>query len=382
MKTTFWAADSFRFCVTGRAAHHFLNRAAANGVRLQQVRCCKEGYSATAWGTDRQKLEHLAQAGGWVFTVTARHGPGRRLERLTYVRPGLAAGAALFCVLLQFFCGFVWRVDLGAMDQSLQPAMRQLLAGCGIYEGARLTKAALQSAQAQALGQSETFGWISLNFTGGCLSVESTPTQAQTVQEAPPLKGLYAKADGEILAVEIESGFAAVSPGQLVAAGQQLAAAEKLDRKGNAVRQGARGRVVARVQRQYTAQQPQRAEQPIFTGRSAVQQTLYLPGWSKVEEPEQSLTGKQHTDWLPLCLGRLALPASICRVTTWETAVQPLTYTADTAAALALRACRAALYADFPDAVITAEQRETTIQNGIASAAVTYIFTANIAAPP
>ena len=34
--------------------------------------------------------------------------------------------------------------------------------------------------------------------------------------------------------------------------GQPLAAAEKPDRKGNAVIQGAQGRIVARVQRQYT----------------------------------------------------------------------------------------------------------------------------------
>ena len=52
------------------------------------------------------------------------------------------------------------------------------------------------------------------------------------------------------------------------------------------------------------------------------------------------------------------------------------------AAALALRACRAALLAEFPDAVIEAEQREISAQEGTETAAVTYIFTANIAAPP
>ena len=49
---------------------------------------------------------------------------------------------------------------------------------------------------------------------------------------------------------------------------------------------------------------------------------------------------------------------------------------------MALRACRAALLAEFPDAVIEAEQREISAQEGAETAAVTYIFTANIAAPP
>lgn len=138
------------------------------------------------------------------------------------------------------------------------------------------------------------------------------------MREPPPRQGLYASADGEILAVEIESGFAAVTVGQTVARGQLLAAAERLDRKGNAVPQGADGRVIARVQKHYTARQSMTAETSVYTGRSSVQTTLYLPWRSYTDEPEDPLTGITQTDWLPVQLGRLALPASLCRVTTWE----------------------------------------------------------------
>ena len=61
---------------------------------------------------------------------------------------------------------------------------------------------------------SEVFGWVSLNFTGGCLAIESTPSQTPDRAGAAAPAGLYASADGEILAVEIESGFAAVTVGQ------------------------------------------------------------------------------------------------------------------------------------------------------------------------
>ena len=284
--------------------------------------------------------------------------------------------------LVRALGGLVWCIDFGAMDPGLQPAMRRLLADCGIHEGVLLTKPLLQTAQAQALRRSEVFGWVSLNFTGGCLAIESTPSQTQTVREPPPRQGLYASADGEILAVEIESGFAAVTVGQTVARGQLLAAAERLDRKGNAVPQGADGRVIARVQKHYTARQSLTAEAPVYTGRSSVQTTLYLPWRSYTDEPEDPLTGITQTDWLPVQLGRLALPASLCRVTTWEQLPDTVQYSEAAAAALALRACRAALLAEFPDAVIEAEQREISAQEGTETAAVTYIFTANIAAPP
>ena len=50
MKAEFWAADTFRFSVTGPGTFRFLNRAAASGVRLRRVRWQKDGYTATASG--------------------------------------------------------------------------------------------------------------------------------------------------------------------------------------------------------------------------------------------------------------------------------------------------------------------------------------------
>ena len=309
------------------------------------------------------------------------HDVGIHFGSLVFARPGLAAGMILFLVLLKFLGGFVWCVDFGAMDADLQPMMRQLLADCAIHEGTRLTKPLLQAAQAEALRRSETFGWISLNFIGGCLSIESTPAQTRTVREPPPTAGLYARADGVILAVEIESGFAAVEPGQTVTAGQPLAAAEKPDRKGNAVIQGAQGRIVARVQRQYTASRPLTVRTCAYTGRSTERTTLYLPGYTRTEETGTPLrSAEMQTEWQPLRLGRLALPGCLCRVTSRERAVQTLIYPERTAAALALRDCRAQLLQEFPDAEIEAEQREISAQNQTVQACVTYIFTADIAA--
>ena len=377
MKFRLWAADTFRFSVQGPEIHRFLNHAAAAGVRLRRVRWQKDGCSAAADGIDRRRLEKIAEDGGWVITVTARRGP----EALLQTRPGLAAGMILFLVLLKFLGGFVWCVDFGAMDADLQPMMRQLLADCAIHEGTRLTKPLLQAAQAEALRRSETFGWISLNFIGGCLSIESTPAQTRTVREPPPAAGLYARADGVILAVEIESGFAAVEPGQTVTVGQPLAAAEKPDRKGNAVIQGAQGRIVARVQRQYTASRSLTVRTCAYTGRSTERTMLYLPGYTRTEETGAPLrSAETQTEWQPLRLGRLALPGCLCRVTSRERAVQTLTYPEGTAAALALRDCRAQLLQEFPDAEIEAEQREISAQNQTVQACVTYIFTADIAA--
>ena len=169
--------------------------------------------------------------------------------------------------------------------------------------------------------------------------------------------------------------------GDTVIRGQPLASAERLDRKGRAVVQGAAGRITARVEKQYTADQPLTAEAALYTGRSAEETTLYLPGCTRTAAPAVPLEGERQTAWEPLRLGRLALPGCLRRVTTWEKTTGTLTYSEPTAAALALRRCREQLLQEFPDAEIEAEQREISASDGVVRAAVAYIFTADIAEP-
>ena len=99
------------------------------------------------------------------------------------------------------------------------------------------------------LQQSDIFGWVSLNFVNGCLFAEATPTQTQTVQPAPSARVLCAKAAGEVLAVQLQSGFAEVKPGQFVAENQRLATCTRTDRNGRAVYQPVSGQVMARLQK-------------------------------------------------------------------------------------------------------------------------------------
>ena len=101
MRLQFWAADTLRFSVTGPEPHRFLNRAAAAGVRLRRVRWQRDGYAATVSGADRRRLERIARDGGWTLAVTTRRGPGKHTERLLQSRPGLAAGAVLFLLLVR-----------------------------------------------------------------------------------------------------------------------------------------------------------------------------------------------------------------------------------------------------------------------------------------
>ena len=381
MKQGIWGVDRITFRINGRDPQRFLNLASRHGVRLSHLRREEDGLSASAPGNSRVRIEQLAVQGGWRFSLLERRGPGLLTERIA-ARPGLIAGGALFLVLLQCFGQLLWTIDFGGLGEEQTYRLRTLLAGYGIYEGARMEEKTLESARQAALQQSDLFGWITLNFAGGCLFVESTEARYQELRAEVPLQALYAREAGEITAMNAESGFAAVRPGQMVKQGQMLVGCVRLDHDGDPVYQGASGEVVARVEKSYTSFQPFRQETEILTGTCVTQAELYMLGRPLGNGgPALETAAERIVSWEPVRLGRLSLPACIRFESAWPRARRIIVHSAAQARALARRACRDALLAEFPDAVVEAETcRWQTTGEGEACT-VTYRFCADIATP-
>lgn len=381
MKRDLWGADSFRFYVQGENPQRFVNLAAEEGIRLARIRWGKACFSAQGAGRDFRRLRQIAFVGGWRFEVCKRCGPGR-LGEFFLGRPGLILGALLFLVLTMVMHQLIWSIDFGNLSEESCVRIRSLLADCGIQEGSFLSDENLAKAQTLALQQSDLFGWISLNFAGGCLFIEDTRTQTQEIRAEPAETPLYAKTDGKILAVESESGFPVVLPGQTVVQGELLVDTKRLDRNGKEIRQGTDGRIVAQCQKSYTSVQPLQTEVCTLTGKCLVKDQFFLFG---IQGPNDNGTYRDQdliqTEWIPLHIGRLNLPGCIRRTTVWEQAVMPLHYSSRQAQALARRSCREQLYTEFPDAVITAENCKISQQSREILCTVTYQFEADIAAP-
>lgn len=381
MKQRIWGLDRITFRINGRDPQRFLNLASRHGVRLSHLRREEDGLSASAPGNSRVRIEQLAVQGGWRFSLLERRGPGLLTERIA-ARPGLIAGGALFLVLLQCFGQLLWTIDFGGLGEEQTYRLRTLLAGYGIYEGAKMEEKTLESARQAALQQSDLFGWITLNFAGGCLFVESTEARYQELRAEVPLQALYAREAGEITAMNAESGFAAVRPGQMVEQGQMLVGSVRPDHDGDPVYQGASGEVVARVEKSYTSFQPFRQETEILIGACATQAELYVLGRPLGNGgPALETAAERIVSWEPVRLGRLSLPACIRFESAWPRARRIIVHSAAQARALARRACRDALLAEFPDAVVEAETcRWQTTGEGEACT-VTYRFCADIATP-
>ena len=225
-------------------------------------------------------------------------------------------------------------------------------------------------------------GWVSLNFTSGCLSVEETQRQTETVQENGEPRALYAKAAGEVLAVKLQSGFAQVVPGQYVSQGQLLANGQKADREGEAVVQGASGTVWGRMEKVYTAAQPLQREAIIFTGDCRTETSWQLLGYTWQDAAEDS-SGEEEaaTEWIPLRLGRIALPGSLCRTTYWKKDSRTLAYSDTTARDLAARSCKLQLLQEFPDTQLEEQTLSFAEKDGQMTCTAEYVFYADMTQP-
>lgn len=381
-QSNFVRADLVEVRLQGQQASQILGLAAEQGIRLRQVRAEPGGLTAQIGGRDLTRLQRLAVKWQTDLTVLRRKGPGRMTQRLAR-RPGLLAGAILFCLMVWWLSGYVWRIDFGSLDGQQTEQVRAILQQAGLCEGIRPARQQLDAARSALAGQAELFGWVGLNFSGGCLYVESTPMARQQIRSATPETALYSAADAQVLAVEVESGFSQVVPGQFVAKGQLLANALRADRQGNPVYQPASGRVMGQVRLRVTADQPLQVRQPVLTGAVSRQQTLYLLGFDFAleESPTAFADAQVLQSWQPLTLGQLSLPGCLHTTLCWERTVQPIQYTDAQAQALARRQTVCRLKQAWPDAQISGQSFSFDQTENSVTCTADFVFTADIARP-
>ena len=249
-----WLNGWVRVSVKGRYPERLVNLCANRGIPVWQVRRRREGIDCRLFARDYRKLHAFRRQGCVHLRVTRKKGLPflcRRYRR----RPGLLIGLALFCAFLTVMPRFVWRVEVRSRGDVDEAAVVSALDELGLRVGvplARVDGADLRHRLALALPE---VSWAAVNDDGAVVTVE-----VRGVEEKPAVKegwaNLVAAREGQIVALYVQSGSAAVKVGDAVTAGQLLVSGTEVYADGRTVFRRSEGQVLAETERTVTVRLP------------------------------------------------------------------------------------------------------------------------------
>lgn len=366
------------FRALGGRGERLLGLCAGGSVPLREVRPCPGGFVAWAPARRYRRLARLARRCGVRLRAGRRRGAAFWLRRYRG-RWGLALAPIAFFAAVHLLGQGVWAIRYDDLPATLCQELEQRLYSMDIYEGAVLTQESLRLAEKQLLAASDELSWVSLNFDGGRLVVEAAAAREKPAIEPNDPVDLVAAADGVLLEVNVQEGFALKGPGQTVAAGEVLVSACKPDPNDQPVASHTKGLVVAAVRRTYQCVQPSTSEAEALTGDIESFYRLRVMGFTFPLGPQPEEEEGLKTTHRPLTLLGFALPATL------EERYRPLGETRqfhlspDEARAWARYACMRQLYEEFPGAVLVAESRQESWEGGTLTYTMTVDLKADIA---
>ena len=367
------------FSAQGGRTEKLLQRAAENHLRLRAVRACDGGFAARCAACRYRRLAQLARRCHVRLQITRRQGLYFSLRGLLR-RTGLFAGLAVFGAVLLLSQNLIWSIRYQGAAMGSEARAAALLRQAGIEPGAYAAPQLLRAGRTLLLENSTEFGWVSLNFAKGRLTVETSPAAPVPVLYSHYTGCRVAAADALLLTLQVDEGTAAVQPGQMVFAGQVLIQPLRTDRKGSPVSGCTAGKAVGQFRWQYSAAQPLhwQAVVPVGKSRSSWQISLCGAGWRISGGEAAGPASRFVTRHYPLELLGFALPAEVCETTEFLCELQTVSVSEQGALEMARCAMRRALEQAYPGASQTVITENSTVQEDILQYSAVLQVTADI----
>lgn len=268
-----WLLGWVRFEAEGGFPERLLNQAAKQGIALWNS--SRQGIVLTSccYARSYRKLRPLAKKASVRMRVRDRRGLPFFLRKYR-ARLGLAAGMAVYMVLLQMLSSRVWIIDIRGNDLVSDEEILEVLEPLGLREGGTFQGLDVSDLQLSALKALPDLTWLAVNLDGSTVhvEVEERGTHAPLEEDTP--SNIKAARDGKIVKVEVTGGQATVKPGEAVTKGSLLISGVVESKTGPILRRSS-GRIIAETTRTLTAEIPLTETQLLPTG-----ETIFRPSFS------------------------------------------------------------------------------------------------------
>ena len=270
--------------IRGVTLDWLLNACDQENIRLYSVkRVFRTEIHARVRMRRYQRLCELAKEMGCKVEPKKRAGVPFFIQRVRRRRAFLIGGI-LFVLSVVVLTQFVWSIQIVGVNESAAQNLKVQLQDKGIDAGTPWQKVDLNGIENELMMDNDWAAYIIAQKRGVSLVVEAVPiTTAPKEEQKDAPCDIVATTDGVIQQLKPLEGVRMVQEGDIVEKGDVLISgtiARQEGEDGEDREVCARGEVLAKVW--YTAQASASMEQEVAkeTGRTAVQRTLTLGGWT------------------------------------------------------------------------------------------------------
>ncbi len=218
----------------------------------------------------------------WQIRVKTVEFSGLPARILSYKgRWGLLFGAAISLAMFFLLQGLVWRIDIVGNERLTNAEIIESLSEQGLHVGSLIDALDTDSVEQRVMINDENIAWIAINIVGTVARVEVREVIDTDIKEKDTRPAnIVALYDGQIVSLEIYSGFMNVKEGDFVRAGELLVSGIYKTDKAPIRYSRASGRIMARVSRSFEVEIPLVQLQKVPTGEKIEKKTLIFFGKS------------------------------------------------------------------------------------------------------
>ena len=217
--------------------------------------------------------ERCGEAGVGIESVRAYGVPSlfMRYRR----RYGVFAGLLLFAAIIFFSGRVIWDIRIDGNERLSEEEVIGALRECGMSVGDLRREVDTASVENRVMIASDDISWMSINIIGTVAEVEIRESEVVPDEgESYAASNIVAARDGYIELFEDVRGKIVLEIGDYVREGE-LIVSGLYDSKTAGIRYtNARGRVLARVEREFCAEIPLKYDKKVYTGRTFTEKYL------------------------------------------------------------------------------------------------------------
>lgn len=223
-----WLFGWTEFEVCDRSPERFLNLASKSGINMWNFKSGKELFGAGVRNRDMKYLYQIAKKTMCEIHITRHHGLPFILKKYRS-RCGLLIGMILWGILLKYFSGFIWNIQIIVPPSINEYEIRQELKEYGFFEGAKIGTFDPDSIENEISVKDNRISWITINIMGTDAEIKISPNLSLNIgnREKITASNLKSNADGTITRMEVKKGTAVVKVGDGVRKGQMLVSGVK-----------------------------------------------------------------------------------------------------------------------------------------------------------